>query len=106
MYPAGGLFPTLIPGVVAMANLSGNSALKYSAHSFAKNRKTIRLPLRSPGKATNASPVRCIEAGVDVPTVARWLGHVDGGALAMRVYGHLRREHSAAMAQRVTFGHV
>ena len=49
---------------------------------------------------------RCIEAGVDIPTVARWLGHVDGGALAMRVYGHLRREHSAAMAQRVTFGQI
>ena len=46
---------------------------------------------------------RCIEAGVDIPTVSRWLGHVDGGALAMRVYGHLRREHSAAMAEKVTF---
>jgi integrase len=46
---------------------------------------------------------RCIEAGVDVPTVSRWLGHSDGGALAMKTYGHLRREHSAAMAQRVTF---
>ena len=46
---------------------------------------------------------QCIEAGVDVPTVSRWLGHSDGGALAMRVYGHLRREHSATMAQRVTF---
>jgi len=46
---------------------------------------------------------RCIEAGVDIPTVSRWLGHQDGGALAMRTYGHLRREHSAAMAQRVTF---
>jgi ABC-type transporter Mla maintaining outer membrane lipid asymmetry ATPase subunit MlaF len=28
---------------------------------------------------------------------------VDGGALAMKVYGHLRREHSAAMAQKVSF---
>lgn len=46
---------------------------------------------------------RCIESGVDIPTVSRWLGHSDGGALAMRTYGHLRREHSAAMAQRVTF---
>lgn len=46
---------------------------------------------------------RCIESGVDIPTVSRWLGHSDGGALAMRIYGHLRREHSAAMAQRVTF---
>ena len=46
---------------------------------------------------------RCIESGVDIPTVSRWLGHSDGGALAMKTYGHLRREHSAAMAQRVTF---
>lgn len=46
---------------------------------------------------------RCIESGVDIPTVSRWLGHKDGGALAMRVYGHLRDAHSADMAQRVRF---
>ena len=44
-----------------------------------------------------------IESGVDIPTVSRWLGHKDGGALAMKTYGHLRREHSLAQAQRVTF---
>ena len=27
---------------------------------------------------------RCIESGVDIPTVSRWLGHKDGGALAMK----------------------
>ena len=46
----------------------------------------------------------CIESGVDIPTVSRWLGHKDGGALAMRVYGHLRDQHSVAMAQKVSFG--
>lgn len=46
---------------------------------------------------------RCIESGVDIPTVSRWLGHKDGGALAMRTYGHLRDQHSTAMAQKVTF---
>jgi integrase len=46
---------------------------------------------------------RCIESGVDIPTVSRWLGHKDGGALAMKTYGHLRREHSIAQARRVTF---
>jgi integrase len=45
----------------------------------------------------------CIEAGVDIPTASRWLGHKDGGALAMRVYGHLRDEHSASAAQKVRF---
>jgi integrase len=48
----------------------------------------------------------CIESGVDIPTVSRWLGHKDGGALAMKTYGHLRREHSIAQAQRVTFDPV
>jgi integrase len=46
---------------------------------------------------------RCIESGVDIPTVSRWLGHKDGGALAMKVYGHLRDQHSVNMAQRVSF---
>ena len=45
----------------------------------------------------------CIESGVDIPTVSRWLGHKDGGALCMKTYGHLRQEHSAAQAQRVRF---
>jgi integrase len=40
----------------------------------------------------------CIESGVDIPTVSRWLGHKDGGALAMKVYGHLRDEHGSLMA--------
>jgi len=45
----------------------------------------------------------CIESGVDILTVSRWLGHKDGGALAMKTYGHLRDEHSLAMAQKVFF---
>ena len=45
----------------------------------------------------------CIESGVDIPTVSRWLGHKDGGALAMRVYGHLRQEHSFSAARKVMF---
>ena len=46
---------------------------------------------------------RCIESEVDIPTASRWLGHKDGGALAMRTYGHLRDHHSKSMAQRVSF---
>lgn len=45
----------------------------------------------------------CIESGVDIPTVSRWLGHSDGGALAMRTYGHLRDSHSMQAAARVKF---
>jgi hypothetical protein len=50
--------------------------------------------------------VRKSDSGVDIPTVSRWLGHKDGGALAMKTYGHLRREHSIAQAQCVTFAPV
>ena len=45
----------------------------------------------------------CLESGVDIPTVSRWAGHKDGGALIMKVYGHLRDEHSQAQAKRVRF---
>lgn len=45
----------------------------------------------------------CIEAGIDIPTVARLLGHKDGGALAMKTYGHLRDEHAQTMMQRVSY---
>ncbi len=49
---------------------------------------------------------RCVESGIDIPTVARWLGHSDGGMLALKIYGHLRREHSQSMAAKVTFGTI
>jgi integrase len=47
---------------------------------------------------------RCMETStVDIPTVSRWLGHKDGGALAMKTYGHLRDEHSQRLAKQVRF---
>ncbi len=45
-----------------------------------------------------------IESGVDIPTVARWLGHKDGGALLMKTYSHLQQAHSLEQIKRVTFG--
>ena len=45
----------------------------------------------------------CLECDVPVPTFAHWLGHKDGGALAMKVYGHHRNAHSLAAASRVSF---
>jgi integrase len=46
---------------------------------------------------------RCIESSVDVPTVAKFAGHKDGGALLMRTYSHLLKDHAQAMAAKVTF---
>jgi hypothetical protein len=37
------------------------------------------------------------------PKGSKWLGHKDGGVLALKTYGHLRNEHSQAMAKKVKF---
>ncbi len=44
---------------------------------------------------------RCLESGVDIPTVAAWLGHKDGGILAAQTYGHLVPDHSSKQAGKV-----
>lgn len=44
---------------------------------------------------------RCIESGVDLPTVARWRGDADGGAMLSKVYFHLLDDHSRQAALRV-----
>jgi integrase len=71
--------------------------------SLARACKLLKLPRLTHHDLRHLFATRCIETGVDTPTVSRWLGHRDGGALAMRVYGHLRDDHSQAMAQKVTF---
>ena len=45
----------------------------------------------------------CLENKVPVHTVAAWLGHIDGGALLLRRYAHLRDQHADEMAAAVTF---
>lgn len=73
-----------------------------------------RLAVRRACKRLGLPPLRnhdfrhyfasvCIASGVDVPTVSRWLGHSDGGALAMKTYGHLMKDASQAAAAKVDF---
>jgi integrase len=45
----------------------------------------------------------CVMSGIDFMTIAKWVGHVDGGVLIGKVYGHLRSEHTAEMAKKVSF---
>ena len=55
----------------------------------------------SPHKFRHYFTTKAIECGVDIPTVARWLGHKDGGALLSKTYFHLIDEHSRRMAEKV-----
>ena len=45
----------------------------------------------------------CVMAGIDYMTIARWVGHRDGGILIGKVYGHLSNEHTQRQAQRINF---
>ena len=47
---------------------------------------------------------KCLQAGVDVFTLAKWVGHRDNGRLLLKVYSHLQAEHSQEQASKVTFG--
>ncbi len=46
----------------------------------------------------------CVMSHVDFMTIAKWVGHKDGGVLIGKVYGHLADEHRRNMAQKVSFG--
>ena len=61
----------------------------------------LKLPRLSHHDFRHLFATRCIQSGVDLPTVARWLGHSDGGALLARTYYHLVDDHSRRMAAKV-----
>lgn len=46
----------------------------------------------------------CVMSGIDTLTIAKWLGHADGGMLIGKVYGHLSDEHLQAQADKLSFG--
>ena len=40
-------------------------------------------------------------SGIDFMTIAKWVGHKDGGVLIGRVYGHLNDEHARTGSKEV-----
>lgn len=45
----------------------------------------------------------CVMSGIDFMTIAKWVGHKDGGILIGKVYGHLSNEHAQRQARRLNF---
>ena len=43
----------------------------------------------------------CVMSGIDYMTIARWVGHQDGGVLIGKVYGHLSNEHTRRQAEKL-----
>lgn len=46
----------------------------------------------------------CVMSGIDFMTIAKWVGHADGGILIGKVYGHLSNAHAQAAAKKIVFG--
>lgn len=44
-----------------------------------------------------------IMSGIDIKTIAEWVGHKDGGVLIGKVYSHLLTDHRKRMAQKLVF---
>jgi integrase len=44
-----------------------------------------------------------VMGGIDFMTIAKWVGHKDGGILVGKVYGHLSDEHSRKQAMKLMF---
>jgi hypothetical protein len=45
-------------------------------------------------------------SGIDVRTIAEWMGHLDGGILIGKIYSHLLGEHRQRMAQKLVFSPI
>lgn len=75
-------------------------AAKKSMNTAADAIGMIRL---KPYDLRHLFATRCLESGVDAPTVASWLGHKDKGALLLKTYNHIRKPHSHEAAKKVSF---
>lgn len=64
--------------------------------------KRLGFPAFTPRSFRRMFITDAIERGVDVKVLAEWQGHRDGGALILKTYSHVRREHSKRMAALMT----
>lgn len=71
-------------------------ALKYAC-------RRLGFPHQRVYDLRHAFATACAKSGVDVPTFAKWLGHSDGGTLAMRTYVHPDEEHGLRAVKKVRF---
>ena len=65
--------------------------------------EAIGIPRISHHDLRDLFATTAIESGVDIPTVADWLGHQDGGALLLERYRKRRDDHAKQSAKRVSF---
>lgn len=75
---------------------------KSLRESFYKVRKAAGLNWVGFHDCRHYFASQCVMAGIDYMTIAKWLGHQDGGILVGKVYGHLSDDHRKRMAKRLS----
>lgn len=64
--------------------------------------KRLGLPHFEPRSLRRYHITRCIREGIDIPTIAKWQGHQDGGELILKTYSAVVEEkHSLEMAAKL-----
>lgn len=71
--------------------------------TFRLAREAAELPLVTFHDARHLFISFCVMSGIDFMTIARWVGHKDGGILIGKVYGHLSNEHARTQASKLSF---
>ena len=71
--------------------------------SLRRAAKEIGIPRISHHDLRDVFATTALESGVDIPTVADWLGHLDGGKLLLATYRKHRDEHARQSAKKVSF---
>ena len=66
-------------------------------------RKELDMPFFTNHLLRHYYTSTAVMAGIDYMTIASWIGHKDGGVLIGKTYGHLNREHTMKMAQKMIF---
>lgn len=104
------LFPPLEQLLRKLRDAQGNPAPNLPVFTIDNSKKAIASGCKRSGlphwghhAMRHFFCSNAIEAGIDFKVIAGWLGHKDGGILVAQTYGHLRAEHSALMAQKMTF---
>lgn len=84
----------------------GNGQFDFSElyDTFHAIRAKLAIPEFTPHLLRHFFASSCIMSGVDLVTVASWLGHADRGVTLAKTYAHLLSSHTQAAAQKVNFG--
>lgn len=91
------LFPSPLRG-------DRDASTKTFKESLALARAAAALPTFTFHDCRHAFISYAVMSGIDFMTIAKWVGHKDGGVLIGKVYGHLANEHRKLQASRIRFG--